>query len=478
MAMLLLASCALAQEESPAVRRARELARAINGQDAAAARRFVEGSYSAQMLGMPMERHLNFIAAAWDRSRGYEFVSVQEEKPGEATVLFRNKLTGGYEAIVVAVEKDAPHRITGIGRRRPNVPASAQPAAKLTDAQMAKDLEAYLGRLADADVFSGAVLLARGDEVIFKRAYGQANKDFNAPNRTDTKFNLGSMNKMFTSVAIAQLAERGRLSFDDPLSKFLPDFPDAESAAKVRLKHLLTHTSGLGSYFNQKFMESSRETYRTVDEFLKLAAGEKLKFEPGAQWSYSNTGMLVLGKVIEKASGKDYFTYIRENIYRPAGMINSDSYDLDLVNPNLAVGYEKEFTEKGIRFRNNVFKHVIRGGPAGGGYSTVEDLHRFAQALRAGRLVGPEYVKLLLSPKPELSSPEYGYGFGIDRERRIAGHSGGFPGISSNLDIFLESDYTAVVLSNYGGGSFPVQEKMRELVASAAPRASVAQSAK
>jgi len=148
-------------------------------------------------------------------------------------------------------------------------------------------------------------------------------------------------------------------------------------------------------------------------------------------------------------------------------MINSDSYDLDEVNPNLAVGYEKEYTDKGVSFKNNVFMHVIRGGPAGGGYSTVEDLLKFAEALRAGKLIGAEMAKTLLSAKPELNSPGYGYGFQIDSELRSAGHGGGFPGISSNLDIFLDNSYTAVVLSNYGAGSSPVVSKMRELVSAA-----------
>src|SRR5262249_482171 len=136
------------------------------------------------------------------------------------------------------------------------------------------------------------------------------------------------------------------------------------------------------------------------------------------------------------------------------------------VNPNLAVGYEKDYTDDGVRFRNNIFSHVIRGGAAGGGYSTVEDLMRFDVALRSNKLVGAEYVKLLLSPKPELNSPGYGYGFQIETDAQIAGHGGGFPGINSNLDMFLGSGWTAIVMSNYSRGAQPVQEKMRALVAS------------
>jgi CubicO group peptidase (beta-lactamase class C family) len=349
--------------------------------------------------------------------------------------------------------------------RPPKAPAGERAAKNLTDAERARELEAYVRRLAEADAFSGAVLLAKDGKILFEKAYGEASKDFNVPNRVDTKFNLGSMNKMFTAVAIAQLAERGKLSFEDSLAKFLPEFPSKEAAQKIKLKHLLTHTSGLGSYFNRKFMESSRARFRTVSDMMTLAEGETLAFEPGAKWAYSNTGMLVLGAVIERVTGQSYFDYVRENIYKPAGMTNTDAYELDLVTPNLAVGYQKEFNEDGTtRFRNNVFQHVIRGGPAGGGYSTVGDLLKFDAALRAGKLVGAEYVRQLLSAKPELNSPEYGYGFGVDTKNRIVGHSGGFAGISSNLDMFLDSGYTAIVMSNYGGGSQPVSGKMKELI--------------
>jgi CubicO group peptidase (beta-lactamase class C family) len=451
--------------ESPAVRRGRELIEFINSGDRTAAAAYIKANYGGEFARIPLSQHLDFVSQMHDMSRGVEFHGVQSSGTNEATLWVKSNLTGAWRGLLVRVEPSEPHRIIGIGVRPANPPGNIAPKPKMTEAQMAKELEAYLQKLADADIFSGTVLLAKDGQVIFKKAYGTANKDFNAPNRIDTKFNLGSMNKMFTSVAIAQLVERGKLSFDDPLAKFMPDFPSKEAAEKIKIKHLLTHTAGLGSYFNRKFQESSRELYRTVDDMLKLAQDEKLAFEPGTRWQYSNTGMLVLGKVIEKASGQDYFTYIRENIYKPAGMINSDCYELDHVNPNLAVGYEKEYGDKGYTFRNNIFQHVMRGGPAGGGYSTVEDLHRFAMALRMGKLVGAEYVKLLLSAKPELNSPNYGYGFQITADPSTAGHSGGFPGISSNLDMFLDSGYIAVVMSNYGGASGPVSNKLRELVA-------------
>ncbi|HYG09726.1 MAG TPA: serine hydrolase domain-containing protein [Pyrinomonadaceae bacterium] len=451
--------------ETPATRRVAELVKIINTTDAAATKKFIEENYGGEFAQMPVNAHLNFIAQMRDRTRGVEFSGIQDSSATEATALLRAKLTDDWLALMVRVEPNAPHRITGIGMRPPKAPASERAAKKLTDAERAHELEAYVRKLAEADVFSGAVLLAKDGKVLFEKAYGEASKDFNVANRVDTKFNLGSMNKMFTAVAIAQLAERGKLSFEDPLAKFLPDFPNKEAAQKIKIKHLLTHTSGLGSYFNRKFMESSRARFRTVSDMMTLAEGETLAFEPGTKWAYSNTGMLVLGAVIEKVTGQSYFDYVRENIYKPAGMTNTDAYELDLVTPNLAVGYQKEYGEDGTaRYRNNVFQHVIRGGPAGGGYSTVGDLLKFDAALRANKLVGAEYVSQLLSAKPELNSPQYGYGFGVDTKNRIVGHSGGFAGISSNLDMFLDSGYTAIVMSNYGGGSQPVSRKMQELI--------------
>jgi CubicO group peptidase (beta-lactamase class C family) len=453
--------------DTPVGRRVAELMNLVNSFDRKATEAYVQANYAKAFIdAAPMDAHVGFIARAADMSRGVEFHGLQDATPHNATALFRSKLTGEWIAVIVAVEPNPPHLITGLGARPGKAPGPAA-ARKVSEADAVRELEAFVQKLADADFFSGTVLLAKDGKPVFAKAYGVANKDFNAPNRVDTKFNLGSMNKMFTAVAIAQLVERGKLSFDDPLAKFLPEFPTKEDAAKIKIKHLLTHTSGLGNYFNQKFMESSRARFRTVDDMMTLVADEKLAFEPGTKWQYSNTGMLVLGAVIEKATGQSYFDYVRENIYKPAGMTNSDSYELDLVNPNLAVGYDKEPTDNGVRYRNNIFMHVIRGGPAGGGYSTVEDLLKFAVALRSNRLVGAEYVKQLLSPKPELSSPDYGYGFQVESDPRVAGHGGGFPGISSNLDMFLDGPYTAVVLANYGGASGPVVNKIRELVVAA-----------
>ena len=464
---LFVLSVASSAAQSPAENRAREIAALINSGDRAAVRKYVESNFNDTMRSMPMERHLSFFSFEHDQSRGLEISGVQDSAANEATLLVKNKLTGDWQGLRVVVDPTPPHKITGIGRRPPKPPAGE--ARKLGDKDIARELDEFAKRLAAADVFSGTILLARNGDVVYKSAFGVANKDFNAANRLDTKFNLGSMNKMFTAVAVAQLVEKGKMSFDDPLSKFIPDFPNAEAAKKIQIKHLLSHTAGLGGYFTDRYDSMSRERLRNVDDMMKLAREDEkeIRFEPGSRWAYSNTGMLVLGKVIEVASGQTYFDYVRDNIYKPAGMTNTDAYELDRVNPNLAVGYDKRFTDTGIEWGNNVFSHVLRGGPQGGGYSTVEDLLKFDQALRSGKLISAETLKILTSPKPELNSPNYGFGFQVDTERNVAGHGGGFTGINSNLDMYLGNGWSAIVMSNYSRGAGPVQGKMRQLIAAA-----------
>src|SRR5438093_1137270 len=465
-ALFLVAANALsltAQQPTPEAT-VRELVRVMNAGDRAALRSFVEQRFvNDGPNAVPAGERVNRLANVHDRFGDLAIRTVDATRAAEPSALVQSGRLESWARLTVFFDGGTPPRISRIGLAP--APSPDAPTRRLTDAEVVEQLKAYVERMASRDVFSGTVLLAKAGKPLYRAAFGEANKDFGVKNTIDTKFNLGSMNKMFTSVAVMQLVEAGKLSLGDSLGKFLPaGAMHADVLAKVRVKHLLTHTSGLGSYFTPDWDKQSRALYRSVDDWMKLVKDESLQFDPGTRWSYSNTGMLVLGKVIEVASGQSYFDYIRERVAKPAGMINTDAYELDHVNRNLAVGYEAEQTARGVEYRNNIFMHVIRGGPAGGGYSTVEDLTRFAEALKGGKLVSAQSVRLLTTPKPELSSPEYGFGFGIQAGGKIVGHSGGFPGISSQLDIYLGEDYTVAVMSNYGGGAQPIIEKARSLL--------------
>ena len=354
------------------------------------------------------------------------------------------------------------------------LPIYAVSVGNLSDQEIVTKLEEFLGKEASADRFSGAVLFAREGTPLFSKAYGLANKANGVPNRVDTKFNLGSMNKMFTAVAIAQLAEAGKLSFTDPLVKHLPDYPNKDVAEKVTLHHLLTHTSGIGDYFTQKFMETSKDRFRTIRSYFPLFVDKPLEFEPGKKFRYSNAGFMILGAVVEQVSGQNYFEYVREHIYRPAGMVNTDAYEMDYDTPNLAIGYTRQGVKSGTPGgrKNNLYMHVVKGGPAGGGFSTVEDLLRFDVALRTHRLLDAKHTDLLLTGKVDPGRgghARYGYGFSIDdvKGTRIAGHGGGFPGINSDLAMYLDKGYTVAVMSNYDPPAAQrVSDKLREWILS------------
>ncbi len=324
-----------------------------------------------------------------------------------------------------------------------------------------EDLDRYLDQLAAEDEFSGVVLMAKGENILFQKACGMAEKNFSIPNQLHTKFNLGSMNKMFTGVAIAQQAQEGKLDFSAPLATYLPEY-SREKAERITLHHLLTHTSGLGSYWNEAF-EAKRMTLRSVNDFLPLFMNDPLLFSPGHQWHYSNAGFIVLGAVIEQVTGQDYFTYVREHIYYPASMYNTDAYELDHIVPNLAVGYttrgvtpfsDTKQNRQSKKRKNNLLLHVVKGGPAGGGYSTVQDLLQFSQALRSHILLSPIFTKIVLDGKvdmTDISGRRYAYGFaeGTINGQPVFGHNGGFPGINASFEFTYDTGDTVVVLSNY-----------------------------
>jgi CubicO group peptidase (beta-lactamase class C family) len=390
--------------------------------------------------------------AQW-QSRALRELRVVSDEGARLAVIARSPLTDQWRRVTIEVDAGDSRRIRELRLEPVEAPEGARPV-RLSDDDLARELAAWLEQLVAAGTFSGTVLLAKAGEPFFEAAHGLASLRFNVPNRIDTKFNLGSMNKMFTAVAIAQLAERGLLRYDVPIGEYLPEWP-AEAANSVTIHHLLTHTSGIGDYFNERYF-ATHGTLRKVDDYLPLFRDDPLEFQPGERFRYSNAGFMLLGKIIEAVSGNDYFEHVRTTVYEPAGMFNTDAYEMDLPVPNLAIGYTQ--IGAGMRFvpgpwRSNHFLHVIKGGPAGGGFSTAHDLLSFDRALRGQKLLSPEATDLVTTGKVAAWDERdlYAYGFGDRRVdgQRIVGHGGGFAGINANLDMYLDSGYSVVVMSNY-----------------------------
>lgn len=317
------------------------------------------------------------------------------------------------------------------------------------DSAFVAALRARLAADTEAGVFSGAVLVTRDGATLFEGAYGLADRERAVPNTPLTQFRVGSMNKMLTAVAALQLVQAGTLRLDAPLGTYLPDYPNAEMASRVTPHHLLTHTGGTGDIFGPEFT-AHRSELRDTEDYLRLYGTRGLRFEPGARWEYSNYGFLLLGAVVERVGGTRYDDRVAARVHAPAGMTATGSAPEDSLVPGRSVGYMRQGGPSGPLV-SNAPTLPYRGTPAGGGYSTVGDLARFAVALREHRLLDPAHTEQLLAGKVEVNpSVRYAYGF-FDRVvggRRWVGHSGGAPGMNGELAFEPDGGYVVVVLSN------------------------------
>lgn len=447
--------------------RIRSLISTVNSNDPDQISRFIKEESTEKFKNFaPVKEHINVFLNFSRQTGGIDFHSIRTyvpERKEETLVILKDRNFDSWRAFVIKFDKSENYLIDGLRFSIARTPSNVN-EPNLSEKQFIQMTKEIIQRIYKRDIFSGTVLIARGEELLLEYACGEASKRFHVPSNIDTKFNLGSMNKMFTATAIAQLAEKGLLSYQDPISKYVDEsWLPKEITSKITIHHLLTHTSGLGSYFNETYSKGSRQLYRTVEDFRPLVKEEKPAFEPGKRFRYSNTGMLLLGVVIESVTGQSYFDYIRKNIYEPAGMKNSDSYEMDYPVGNLAIGYSLDRKSE-YGWQNNLFKHVIKGGPAGGGFSTVGDLHGFARALQTGKLVSVDSLKTLWK---DHSGENYGYGFGVVQgpNGKVVGHGGGFPGINGQLDIYLDKGYIVAVLSNYDHGASPVAQKISQLLA-------------
>ncbi|MGO9518219.1 MAG: serine hydrolase domain-containing protein [Candidatus Korobacteraceae bacterium] len=433
---------------------------------------YVKNHYSpAYAEHKPFDRRIASFMD-WKARGGMEIVEITHSDSLLVETIVHQPFSDERWTLAVQVEAEEPHRLEALMLERSPLPV-IEPAL---DDQAAADLFIeYVGRLASVDLFSGAVLVARHGTILAQKAYGLANRDFSVPNNLQTRFNVASICKAWTGLAIGQLVEDGKVSFEDALAKYI-NYPNAEAAADIQIKHLLSHTSGLQSYFTEEFERTSRKLIRSVDDYLRLSKDQLPLFKPGTTWKYSNTGMIVLGKVIEIATGQTYFDYVQANIIDRAGMHRSGFLELDHVNENLAVGYGKQWSINGVRIVNSIFDNFIGGCPAGCGSSTVGDLFLFAEAFKSGKLVSKTMAEILTTAKPELNSPDYGYGFSVHPERALYGHSGGLLGVSSNLDIVEDpAGWVVVVLANDMSMRAPTL-KARQLIGVTIPEASTGRS--
>jgi CubicO group peptidase (beta-lactamase class C family) len=274
--------------------------------------------------------------------------------------------------------------------------------------------QARVDSIANAQQFSGVILVARNGTPLIERAYGVADRETGRANTVETAFNIGSINKLFTQIAIRQLAAAGKLDVDSTLARAWPDYPNQDVARRVTIRQILQHRSGIGGNIFAAPPGKTRHDIVTLADYFQLVSNEPLQFEPGARQQYSNAGYIVLGLLIERLSGENYYEYVRRHIYEPAGMTRTGSWRVDRLPENTAIGYANGVTNRDLL--------PGKGSSAGGGYSTAHDLLRLINALRENKIP---------------AGPPSGVGI-----------AGGAPGLNAAVEGDLPGGYDVIVLAN------------------------------
>jgi CubicO group peptidase (beta-lactamase class C family) len=343
-------------------------------------------------------------------------------------------------------------------------------------------LDRYFRELEEQDRFSGVVLITQGATRLYSAAYGYASRPWRIRNKLDMRFDTASITKLFTSVASLQLIDRGLLSLDTGVIDFL-GLDDTEISKEVNVFHLLTHTSGIGDDAEEEDGEIYEDLWRTrpnysvttTAAFLPQFIHRPPNFPPGQGCRYCNCSFVLLGLMIEKATGMTYRDYVRQNIFARAGMAHSDFFRMDRVHENVAEGCDPMRDEDGnvVGWKKNLYSFPPIGSPDSGAHVTAHDLERFLRAVKGGELLSPELTRAFLTPQVHYREKDswtmmYGYGlwFYVDRSDGVVCYQkeGINAGVSGLIRHFPAQDISVVILSNMEDGAWKPVWKIHEMV--------------
>lgn len=465
-----LATAASALPATPVGRLAGTLIRHINADSPAQIRQWAPGILAASVAA---DDKTDFIAGLVSAARvegGVDVFDVRTDpqQPGLLEVAVKGRRNGQAALFWLVADPAHPDQFAQAHLVAMDDPLYADwPKGPVSHAEMAKQIHTVLDRLVRESDFSGCVSVSAGGKTVFDECRGLADRSFNVPIDHQTKFHVGSIDKMFTAVAIGQLVEAGKLSWNDTLAKLVPEYPDQATAKKITVWELLHHTAGLGDFLVPEYFEYSERYVNPVD-YLGLIARQPLVGAPGKEFSYSNAGYILLGRIIENVSGESYFDYIQRHVFDPAQMTASGFDSVDEIVPGLAVGYYHDDGVFSRKWKADWQKIGYKSGPAGGGYSTNADLLRFANALRGGKLLKPATLAKMFDGEVPVGPGAIAAGFGerLAQGRHIRGHQGGIEGTTANLEMAWETGAAVALTSNEGPSQhWLLAEKIADLLA-------------
>lgn len=375
-----------------------------------------------------------------------QLLEVRTDTPTKVDVLVLSEWGNAMVATIELKPGVAP-KISNMQFEGVPTPEAYKPAAMEWDA-LVREARRRLDVLEAQDKLSGSFLMSCAGKPAFEWNGGLADREASIPVSSTSRFRMGSLGKMFTAIAILQLADAGRLSLDDTLARHLPDYPNQAVARAITLRQLLNHTGGTGNVFNDDFPKVSA-SLKTHRDYWKAFASTPLEFQPGTQELYSNTGYLLLGSVVEAVSGQSYYDYVQEHIFGPAGMTFTGAEPEAVPVTGLTHIYART-DGKWVRETATL---PWRGTAAGGAYTTTHDMLKFATALQRGKFMSAK--SLAAATMAQNLKGWYGYGFMVSGEgrQRQFGHEGGAPGNHAVLKVLPQQGCTIVGLSNFDPGA-------------------------
>lgn len=389
---------------------------------------------------------LDETLALLKQTGGFEVLELGERGPTELKGWVRARDSDALMAVNFAVESEPPYWITR-NRFDWGSPPQRYFPARLSEPAAVRAIRAEAASRGAAEKFSGALLLARGSQVLLRAAHGLADRDTAVENRVDTRFRIASVTMMFTAVAVLRLAQEGKVGLDDPIGKYVPEIA-GKPLARATIHQLLTHTAGARDGFGSEYSLRHMELRTLADHVRQLADLQPIA-PPGRRYSYSTLDYLLLGRLIETVSHRSYYEYVHDTVFVPAGM-SSTGFEPEDAAVERAEIYERPAgTGMWVTAR---YALDYRGTSAANAYSTVDDLHRFIVALRGGRLLDAAHARMMFAAKQRVwPGSDYGYGAMIQSYEwtgKWTGHAGGRPGIDAQLWFSPDTDYVVIALSN------------------------------
>ena len=441
------------------------LVQALNSGDQATFQSFADANYSSAALSEDdAVNRAAALARIYTDTGGFTDLRTVSEAPTRVQADARAQITGIQYCLSLDRAQDESRDVVTNFSAREMFAAGPSLRAPSPD-EVQEVVDALASNYVAHDLFSGVILIAHNDRVFLRKAYGDARVSPRRPMTVDTRLSIASIGKIFTGVAIAQLVDAGKLSYNDTVGKVWPDYPDRDLRENVTIRQLLTHTSGLGpdDYYDNPRYKELLPTLRSVPDYMKLVVGTPRGGRSG-EYQYSNSGYILLGAIIERLSGQTYYDYVRDHVFEPAKMSRSVYAMWDEPAPDIARPLTNFYTrnEHAYVYRLGPFNPEVesppRGGPQGGAHVTADDLLSFVRALRSGGLVSPARFSDMTTPGSPSGAGAGGLqgdvreGLGVEVVKRnghtFFGHTGGDFGVASLLYWYPDTGYTTILLSN------------------------------